>query len=80
MLTKKIVIGSRNILPDGQIEVRYDTYILEDGITISGPTYLREVIHPGQDITDKVPEIQRIAVVEHTPEVVALYESKSIRD
>lgn len=72
MITKTVMIGSRNIRPDGQIEVRMDTELREDGVLLS-TTYWREVIAPGQDVSGRAPEIQRIAEVEHTPEVIAAY-------
>ncbi len=75
MLTKQIVIGSRNVLPDGQIEVRHDTYILEDDMRISGPTYWREVIHPGQDVSGKDASIKRLAEAEHTPALITAYQA-----
>ena len=71
-ITKTEKVGSRNIRSDGQIEVRIDTELHEDGVLLS-TTYWREVIAPGQDVSAKAIEIQRIAEVEHTPEVIAAY-------
>ena len=65
-------IGSREILSDGQIQVRVDTEIYEDD-TLLSTTYWREVISPGQDVSDRSPEVQRIARIEHTPAVVKAY-------
>jgi len=72
MLTKTNVIGSRDINAFGHIQVRYDTEIREDGVLVS-TSYHREVISPGQDVSAKAPEIQRIAAIEHTPEVIQAY-------
>lgn len=78
VMQKLVVVGSRNILEDGQIEVRYDTYGVEAGERVVGPTHSREVIRPGQDVSDKHPMIQRIAAVEHTPEVIAAFERNRV--
>ena len=72
-LSKETTIGSRNILPDGHIEVRYDTVIKDNGQVISGPSYSREVIAPGQDVSVHDVSIQRIASVEHTKTVIDAY-------
>jgi len=36
-------------------------------------SYWREVIAPGQDVSNKPPEVQRLAKLEHTPGVVRAY-------
>ena len=72
MLTKRAVVASRDILRDGQIQVRIDNEIWEDGELLS-VTHWREVIAPGQDVSDRAPEIQRIAKVEHTPAVIKAF-------
>jgi hypothetical protein len=72
MLTKVEKVASREILSDGQIQVRIDIEIRDDDQLIS-TTHWREVIAPGQDVSDRAPEIQRIARLEHTPEVVRAY-------
>jgi hypothetical protein len=72
MLTKIEKVGSRDVLSDGLIQVRIDTEIWDDDELIS-TTYWREVIAPGQDVSDRAPEIQRIARMEHTPAVVKAY-------
>ena len=71
-LTERTIVGSRNIMSDGQIQVRIDTIIERDGEEVSR-TYWREVIAPGQDVSSKPNEIQRIALVEHTPSVIKAY-------
>jgi hypothetical protein len=72
MLKKIEKVGSRDVLSDGLIQVRIDTEIWDDDQLIS-TTYWREVIAPGQDVSDRAPEIQRIARLEHTPTVVRAY-------
>ena len=71
-LTERQVIGSRNVLPDGQIECRTDLIIERDGVEISR-TYHRHVLLPGDSITDEDPSVQRIAMAEHTPSVIAAF-------
>lgn len=75
-LEKQTVIGKREILEDGHIQVRYDTWILENGVRIGNPSYHREVIAPGDDVSGKDEKIQRIAAVEHTQEVIDKYKNK----
>jgi hypothetical protein len=71
-LTEKTVIGSRDVLEDGQIQVRRDTVILKDGIEISR-TYHRHVVAPGDDISTEDPSVQLVAKAVHTPALVAAY-------
>ena len=71
-LTEKTVIGSRDVLEDGQIQVRRDTVILKDGIEISR-TYHRHVVAPGDSIVDEDPSVQLVAKAVHTPALVAAY-------
>jgi len=72
MLTKTEKVGSREILADGQILVRIDTEIWEDDKFLS-VSYWREVIAPGQDVSSRAPEIQRLAKLEHTAGVIKAY-------
>ena len=71
-LTERIEIGSRQVLADGQIQVRTDTVIEKDGVEISR-TYHRHVIAPGDDIKSEDPAVQRIAMAEHTPAKIAAF-------
>ncbi len=58
-LTKRTEIGSRNITANGQIHVRVDTVIEEDGKEISR-TYWRKVLAPGDILTNEAPEVVRV--------------------
>jgi len=69
MLTKNVVTGSIEILEDGRLQVREDTIIIEDQNEIS-VTYLRYVLNPGDDVSDKSERIQDVAYAVWTPEVV----------
>lgn len=60
MITKRQEYAKIEILVDGQIQLRLDTVIEEDGIEISR-TYHRSVLAPGDDIS-KVTDA-RIAVI-----------------
>jgi hypothetical protein len=71
-LTERTEIGSREVLPDGQIQVRTDTIIEKDGIEVSR-TYHRHVVLPGDDLKKEDPAVQLVADAVHTPAVVAAY-------
>ena len=71
-ITERTEIGSREVLTDGQIQVRTDLIIEKDGVEISR-TYHRHVVAPGDSITNEEPSVQRIAMAEHTPAKIAAY-------
>jgi len=55
------------------IQVRTATVIEEDGVELSR-SFHRHVVNPGDDISGQSAEVQAIAAVVHTPEVVAAYQ------
>ena len=71
-LEEKTVIGSKEVLSDGQIQVRTDTVIERDGVEISR-TYHRHVIAPGDDVSGEDASVQTVANAVHTAEVIAAY-------
>lgn len=71
-LTEHQEIGSRDILPDGQIQVRTDTVIMRGSEEISR-THHRHVVVPGANLDNEDPSVQRIAKAEHTPAKIAAY-------
>lgn len=71
-ITKRTEYGARTFLPDGQLQVRVDTVIEEDGKEISR-TYYRKVLEPDQDISGEPAEIKRVANADWTPAVKAAY-------
>ena len=71
-ITERSIISSRDVLADGQIQVRSDLIIEKDGVEISR-TYHRHVVAPGDSITKEDPSVQRIAMAEHTPAKIAAY-------
>ena len=73
-LAERIEIGSREVLPDGQIQVREDTVIERDGVEISR-TYHRHVIAPGDDVSGEDASVQTVANAVHTAEVIAAYQA-----
>ena len=75
MITKRTEIGQRTFLPDGQLQIRVDTVIEEDGKEIMR-TYHRKVLAPGDNIANEPPEVRRLANADWTPEVKAAYAAK----
>ena len=75
--TEEKIIGHRDILPDGQIQIREDTIVRKDGEFLS-ISYHRYVILPGQDYSMLEEPIQRLCKVEHTPEVIAAFQAAQV--
>jgi hypothetical protein len=71
-LTERTVIGSREVLPDGQIQVRTDTVIERDGVEISR-SFRRHVVVPGANLSGEDASVQTVANAVHTDEVIAAY-------
>ena len=72
--TEEKVIGHRDVLPDGQIQIREDTYVKKDGVVIS-LSYHRYVLYPGQPYSELEESIQRICRLEHTAEVIEAFQA-----
>jgi len=62
------------VLPNQIIQVRRADVIKKDGVEV-GRTYHRNVVVPGQDVSDQPAEVQAIAAALWTPEVIAAYEA-----
>ena len=62
------------ILPNQVIQVRRADVIKKDGVEV-GRTYHRNTVVPGQDVSDQPAEVQAIADVLWTAEVIAAYEA-----
>ena len=58
------------VLPDGQLQVRTATIIMEDGVELS-KSYHRKVIDVGEDVTGEDQIVQDIASNMHTPARIA---------
>ena len=67
-LTERTEVGSMDVLPTGQIQVRVDTVIERDGEEISR-TYHRHVVNPDSDTSNEDQRVKDIANTVHTPAV-----------
>ena len=67
-LTERKEIGSIEVLPMGQIQVRADTVIERDGKEISR-TYHRHVVVPDADTSNEDQRVKDVANTVHTPAV-----------
>ncbi len=67
-ITKKTEIGKIEVLPMGQIQVRTDTIIEEDGVELSR-SYHRHVCEPDADTSNEDQRVKDIANTAHTPAV-----------
>ena len=72
-LTERTEIGSIEVLPMGQIQVRTDTVIEKDGVELSR-SYHRHVVEPDHDITNEDQRVKDVANVVHTAEVKTAWE------
>ena len=71
-LTERTEISRREVLADGQIQVRTDTVIERDGVEISR-SYHRHVVVPGADVSGEDASVQTVANAVHTDAVIAAY-------
>jgi hypothetical protein len=71
-LTERTEISRREVLSDGQIQVRTDTVIERDGVEISR-SFHRHVVVPGQDVSREDASVQTVANAVHTEDVIAAY-------
>ncbi len=70
-LTEKTEIGSMNVLPMGQVQIRTDTIIEKDGVEISR-SYHRHVCEPNineKDVANQDVRVRELIATVHTPEV-----------
>jgi len=73
-LTERTEISRREVLSDGQIQVRTDMIIERDGVEISR-SFHRHVVVPGADVSGEDASVQTVANAVHTAEVIAAYEA-----
>ena len=71
-LTERTEISRREVLADGQIQVRTDTIIERDGVEVSR-SFHRHVVVPGADVSGEDAAVQTVANAVHTAEVIAAY-------
>jgi hypothetical protein len=72
MFTETSEFDLIQVLLDGQIQVRRADKVLKDGVEIS-KSYWRAVLAPGESVSSYPANVQAIAAVVWTPEVVAAY-------
>lgn len=73
-LTKEIETQV-TVLPDGQLQVRTATIVMEDGVELSR-TYHRKVVDVGDDVTEEDDMVKEIAGSVHTPARIAARAAK----
>lgn len=74
-LTERTVEDKIEIVGDFKhIQVRTATIIERDGVEVSR-SFHRHVVTPGADVSGESAEVQAIAGVVHTAEIVAAYEA-----
>ena len=73
-LTERTEVSRREVLADGQIQVRTDTVIERDGVEISR-SFHRHVVVPGADVSGEDASVQTVANAVHTAEVIEAYEA-----
>lgn len=62
------------ILPDQTIQIRTTTVVEEDGVELAR-NHRRHVVHPGDDVSGEVQEVQDIAAALWTAEVISAYQA-----
>ena len=75
-ITKRLEY-KEEILPNQVIQIRVATVVEEDGVEL-GRSYHRHVVHPGDDVTGEVAEVQAIANALWTDEVIAAYQASTV--
>ena len=72
-ITKRLEY-KEEILPNQTIQIRTTTVVEEDGVELAR-NHSRHVVHPGDDVTGEVAEVQAIASALWTDEVIAAYQA-----
>ena len=72
-ITKRIEL-KEEILPDQTIQIRTTTVVEEDGVELAR-NHHRHVVHPGDDVSGEVQEVQDIAAALWTAEVISAYQA-----
>ena len=62
------------ILPNQTIQIRTTTVVEEDGVELAR-NHHRHVVHPGDDVSGEVQEVQDIAAALWTDEVISAYQA-----
>ena len=77
-ITKRLEY-KEEILPIKIIQIRTTTVVEEDGVELAR-NHHRHVVVPGQDVTGEVAEVQAIASVLWTADVIAAYQASIAED
>ena len=77
-ITKRLEY-KEEILPNQVIQVRTTTVLEEDGAELAR-NHHRHVVHPGDDVSGEVQEVQDITAALWTPEVIAAYKASLAPD
>jgi len=72
-ITKRLEY-KEEILPNQVIQIRTTTVVEEDGVELAR-NHSRHTVAPGDDVTGEVAEVQAIASVLWTDEVIAAYQA-----
>ena len=72
-ITKRLEY-KEEILPSQVIQIRTTTVLEEDGVELAR-NHHRHVVHPGDDVTGEVQEVQDIANALWTADVIAAYQA-----
>ena len=72
-ITKRTEL-KEEILPNQTIQIRTTTVVEEDGVELAR-NHHRHVVNPGDDVTGEAQEVQDIAAVLWTDEVIAAYQA-----
>ncbi len=76
-ITKRTALGQISIDEHGNISVRTDTIIEEDGVELSR-SFHREALMPGADVSAKGALVAAIAEAAWTPEITAQAEARKM--
>jgi len=74
-LEKKVVLDSLDVTETGHLQIRHATYVEEDGVRISGPSFHRYVLTPGDALDGQPQRVRDVAAAVWTPEVIAAEEA-----
>ena len=72
-ITKRLEY-KEEILPSKVIQIRTTTVVEEDGVELAR-NHHRHVVHPGDDVSGEVQEVQDIAAALWTAEVISAYQA-----
>ena len=72
-ITKRLEY-KEEILPNQTIQIRTTTVVEEDGVELAR-NHHRHAVHPGDDVTGEVQEVQDIANALWTADVIAAYQA-----